>query len=392
MHARAGSRVLIFANTAWNLKNFRAGLIRALVADGYDVVAAAPADAALDEVARMGARTVPIPVDSKGKSATTDFRLFLRTIGVLRRERPAVLLTYTVKPNIYGALAARLCAVPAIATVTGLGTPFLAGGALAKTVRVLYRAALSHPNTVFFQNSDDRTLFLGERLVREDRAALVPGSGVDLSRFVPRGASTQQRRVLFVGRLLADKGVHELVEAARILRAGGHRVEFQLLGPLGCANPSAISSESLAEWQNDGLVTHLGSAEDVRPAIAEANLVVLPSYREGTPRSLLEAAAMGKPLIATDVPGCREPVVDGQNGFLCKARSANSLAEAVARFFALSPANQAAMGQRSRAIAEDRFDERIVIEATRDAIANALAHQATRALETAQLTASARAR
>ena len=227
----------------------------------------------------------------------------------------------------------------------------------------LYRLALRKAPVVFFQNPDDKALFVDRGLVRSDQARLLPGSGVDLDRFretpLPGGPVT----FLFIGRILGDKGVRELAEAARELRKIHPAARVQLLGPLDRGNRSAIKLTELEQWVADGFVEYVGDTDDVRPFIEKATAVVLPSYREGLPRSLLEAGAMGRPLIATDVPGCREVVQDSVNGFLCEARSAASLAEAMARFVSMSADRQAGLGTASRKKIESQFSEGIVIQA-----------------------------
>lgn len=355
------ARILVFANTAWNLLNFRRRLIVSLVEAGHEVIAAAPPDPAMEPLAALGCRTVPVAIDPRGTSPLRDLALLARVVRLLRDERPDVALTYTIKPNIYGAIAARLCGVPVVATVTGLGTAFLADSVATRVVKPLYRLAFASPRTVFFQNADDRDLFVQAHLVAPQKCALVPGSGVDLARFcpapLPQGRATT---FLFIGRLLAEKGIGEFLEAARLVRARHPDVRFALLG-------SAPDGTRLG----DG-VTYLGTTDDVRPFIADADAIVLPSYREGTSRALLEAAAMARPLLASDVPGCREAVDDGRNGFLFEAASGPALAQACETFLALPEERRAELGRHSRRIAEQRFDERIVVERTHAAIEAAL--------------------
>jgi glycosyltransferase involved in cell wall biosynthesis len=229
-------------------------------------------------------------------------------------------------------------------------------GPLQFLVSFLYRIALSRSATVFFQNSDDRDLFVGRKLVGKGRAGLVRGSGIDLDHFAPRPhrAEDGTTSFLLVARILRDKGVVEYVEAARILRGEGLAMRFAILGPAGVDNRTAISAEELGVWLAEGVVELFGSADDVRPYVADADCIVLPSYREGLPRSLIEAAAMGRPVITTDVPGCREVVDPGETGLLCEVRSAASLADAMRRFADLPTAERLAMGERGRdkAVAE----------------------------------------
>ena len=339
------------------------------------------ADASVSKLRAMGCKVEPLPIKAHSRNPWFDFLLFWSYLRLLRRYRPVALLSFTVKPNIYGGLAARLLGVPRICNVSGLGTAFIQGGWLGKLVQVLYRLGLLGAKTVFFQNPDDRDLFLAKCIVAEAQAVLLPGSGLDLQHFTPGVAprdpvegkfnSAEAPFVfLFVGRLLRDKGLLELVEALNLLGQENiplsGKLEFLprllILGPEGGVNPTAILSGTLAQWRQSSQIELLGSTDDVRPFIAGADCVVLPSYREGTPRSLLEAAAMGKPLIATDVPGCRQVVQDGHNGYLCRVRDPHDLARAMRQLMQLSPEQRQAMGQASRKLAEELFDEKLVVK------------------------------
>jgi glycosyltransferase involved in cell wall biosynthesis len=367
-------KVIIALNTAWNLFNFRAGLIRALVAEGYEVVAVAPPDEYASRLSGLGCRFVPLAMDNKGTHPGRDLLLIWRFYRLLRWERPAVFLGYTVKPNIYGSLAAHALGIPVVNNIAGLGAVFISDSWLTRFVRFLYRVALSRSAKVFFQNEADQRLFVEGRLVRQG----VPGSGVDLTRFflgaasdsLAAGGKIGKFRFLLIARMLWDKGVGEYVEAARIVKRRLSGVDFCLLGFLDVQNPAAISREQMDEWTAEGVVEYLGISDDVRLHIAAANCVVLPSYREGTSRTLLEAAAMGRPIIAADAVGCREVVDDGVNGFLCRPRDAADLARKMERMIALSPEERAEMGLRGREKMEREFDERTVIRKYLEAIAD----------------------
>ena len=367
-------RVLITANTTWNLVNFRSGLIAALVSRGFDVVAVAPDDEYRDRLRELGCRYVPLNMDNQGTHPVKDALLLWRYFVVLRRERPAVILSYTVKPNIYASLAARLVGVTVINNVSGLGTAFLRGGWLGGVVCSLYRVALRRSHRVFFQNEEDRQVFIEKRLVAPARTGLLPGSGIDLVHFSPLAVEGSSLRngaglvFLMVARLLWDKGVLEFVEAARRVKALFPESRFQLLGFLDVKNQTAVGRSDVEAWVKEGVVEYLGTTDDVRPFLADADCVVLPSYREGTPRSLLEAAAMGRPLLATDVPGCREVVIDGVNGLLCRLRDSVDLAEKMMQMITMPMSALLQMGQESRRLAEMRFDEQIVIRKYLEAI------------------------
>jgi glycosyltransferase involved in cell wall biosynthesis len=369
-------KIAISINACWNFVNFRGGLIRALVAEGFDVVAIAPADDWSERVAGFGCRFLPLPIDSKSSSPLHDLDLMARYRRLLKAERPDLFLGYTIKPNLYGSLAARSLGIPVINNISGLGTAFIRGGWLGWLVRRLYRVALAGSRTVFFQNSEDRDLFVEDGLVRAEQARLLPGSGIDLAHFSPDAAPRNADgpfTFLMIARLLADKGVREYAEAARIVRAEAPDVRFRLLGFLNVQNKTAIGVGEVERWVAEGVLDYLGDATDVRPRIAAADCIVLPSYREGLPRTLLEGAAMAKPLIATDVPGCRQVVVEGVNGFLCAAADARSLADAMLKMIRLPLAERLRMGATAREKVEAEFDEKIAIHHYLDAIGEALA-------------------
>lgn len=354
------------ANSAWNILNFRRSLVDALQSDGYRVVAIVPAGDDVEELGRTGIDVATLPMSPRGVSPTADALLSLRYLKLLKRLKPAAYLGFTAKPNIYGSIAAHLCGVPVINNITGLGTAFGSNKWLTRIVSVLYRLALSRSRTVFFQNPDDAQLFVERGLVRRDQVGMLPGSGIDLARFKPVAEPPQEKasgqvRFLLMARLLRDKGIIEYVQAARLLRSSDKQPVLQLLGFRVAGDPASISEAELEAWQEEGVIDYLGAAGDVRPFLAQADCVVLPSaYREGVPRSLLEAAAMGKPLITTETIGCREAIEDRVTGFLCEPRSAPALAAAMQRMIDLGEAERKAMGARGRARMELLFDDRIV--------------------------------
>ena len=360
-----GKTILVSANSCWNIVNFRVGLIRALQGRGFRIVVAAPDDAYRSKVADLGVDFVAVPINSPGISVIEDLRLLTHYVDVVRELKPFAFLGFTAKPNIYGSLAARLAGVKVINNISGLGTVFIRRGPLTALVTRLYRVALRRSSTIFFHNPDDLQLFVGKRIAPRDRAQLLPGSGVDLERFMPRPAVATADggfRFLMVARLLWDKGVAEYVEAARIVRRSHPNARFRMLGRIGADNRTAVPSSAVERWQEEGVIDYLGESDDVRTAMAQADCIVLPSYREGLPRALLEGSAMSKPLIATDVPGCRDVVEDGRTGYLCAVRSADSLAAAMLKMIA-TPANERLkMGELGRRKIEQEYGETRVID------------------------------
>lgn len=355
-------RVVVIAGLAESLVNFRGPLIAALLAAGHEVVCCAPgADPELCERLRaMGASYRSIELDRTGINPLRDLRALWRLKRLLEGLRPDLVFGYTIKPVIYGSLAARLAGVPAIySMITGLGYAFIGQGtrqrALNLVVCALYRWTLAANRRVFFQNRDDLALFRRRRLLRgDDQAALVNGSGVDLARIPPQPVDVGAPTFLLIARLLWDKGIREYVEAAALVKAKHPYARFQLLGPLD-SNPAAIPRAQLESWIRDGRIEYLGETADVRPFLAAATVYVLPSYREGTPRTVLEAMATGRAVITSEAPGCRETVRHGENGFLVPVRDVDGLARAMERFI-LAPELAPAMGRRSREIAEEKYD------------------------------------
>jgi glycosyltransferase involved in cell wall biosynthesis len=366
-----GPRIAIAANSSWNVVKLRAGLIRGLQQHGYEPVVLAPADHEVGtRMKELGVQHVPVTLSRSGLNPIADLGLLFAYRRALRRISPNALLGFTIKPNIYGCLAARMLGVPAIANISGLGTAFIKRGLLTSLVSAMYRFSLRRAAVVFFQNSEDLELFVSNGMVRREQSRLLPGSGVDCDRFTPAPLPSGPPTFLLIARLLRDKGVREYVEAARLTRQRHPDAIFRLLGPLDPGNRTAIQPAELDAWIGEGAIDYLGVADDVRPFIAAASAVVLPSYREGLPRSLLEGAAMARPLIAADAPGSREVVGHGENGLLCEVRSADALADAFQRFIAMSSAERDAMGFAGRRLVEQRFSEKYVVEAYLDVLSS----------------------
>jgi glycosyltransferase involved in cell wall biosynthesis len=358
------------ANATWNIWNFRRPVVEALLADGNQVTVLAPLDDAVRDLEHLGCRVRPLAMSVQGLNPLEDLKLQCSFKRIFRKEKPSAVLSYTIKNNLFGAQAARSMGVPFLPNVTGLGTTFLSGKLLQTLTEQLYRRSFKALQTVFLQNEDDRDLFLKRSLLRPDQAQLLPGSGIDLIRFAPAAMLPAEDAPVFlmIARLLRDKGVLEFVDAARKIKARHPNVRFQLLGEAGPKNRRAIDHATVDAWVKEGVVEYLGTTKDVRPAITAASCVLLPSYREGSPRALIEAAAMARPVISTNVPGCRAVVDHNVSGFLCDAHSTESLAAAIERFLSLSPEAKKAMGQFGRAKMEQQYDQSIVVDTYREAI------------------------
>ncbi len=365
--ANASDTILMTINTSWNIVNFRTPLIQALQAAGYRVISAAPDDAHTPALRALVAEHYTLPMQNDGTSMMQDVLLFWRYFQLLRRTRPNAVLAYTIKPNIYASFAARLLGIPVINNVSGLGTVFIKQNWLTTVACALYRAAFSGSAHVFFQNDADRQLFIERQLVAEQKTSVIPGSGIDLERFKPIDRPTKAANddcdFVLIARMLRDKGVQEFVDAARIVKQQHPHCRFRLVGPLGVQNKTAITSEQMQQWVEQGVIEYWAEQDDIRAVMTQHDCVVLPSYREGMSRVLLESAAMGLPMITTDVPGCRDVVDHGENGYLCEVRNAADLARQMQKFIALSADAKAAMGHQSRITAEQRFNQALVHQA-----------------------------
>lgn len=353
------ARITIISHYAPSLVNFRGELIKTLAAAGHDITALGPENGFETEIAALGAKYRQIPLQRTGTNPIKDLGTVLSLVMVLRDLRPDAVLSYAIKPVIYGSLAASLAAVPNIySIITGLGYLFTGESAkqtlLLKLLFPLYKAALSKNKAVFFQNPDDLKLFQSLNLLSQNqRQVIINGSGVDVCRFAYSPAEAEPLSFLLMARLISDKGIREYVEAARGLKKRYPQVSFRLLGPYD-SNPTAIDRLDVEKWASEG-IQYLGETKDVRPYLVNSSVYVLPSYREGTPRSVLEAMSVGRPVVTTDAPGCRETVQDGINGFLVPVKDAAALGEAMERFIQ-SPELVRKFGEASRRIAEDKYD------------------------------------
>ena len=349
---------------------FRLNLIHKLQEAGYDVIAIAPYDEYSDRLAIEGVQHISVNIDNKGTSPLEDLKLIKDLYAIYKEIKPDIILQYTIKPNIYGSIAARLADIPVINNITGLGTVFLNEGFLQKITKILYKISFKRVEKIFFQNSYDKQLFFDNDLVDKLKVDLLPGSGIDTKKFIPQTDVQENNKFIFllIARIIRDKGIIEYVEASKLLNTKYNNVEFQLLGQLGTINKSAINKEEVENWQNKGIINYLDSVDDVRSYIAQVDCIVLPSYREGTSKTLLEAASMAKPIITTDVPGCNNIVSDGVNGLLCKVKDSVDLAAKMEIMINLSEDERETMGKNGREKMIDEFEEEIVIQKYLDAI------------------------
>ena len=359
------ANICLTSNTSWYLHNFRGRLISALIGRGHHVVALSPFDEYVPRIEQLGASHIHLEMDNRGTNPAVELLTLIRIYRNLQRMKLDLILTYTPKVNIYVSLVARLLRIPVIPNISGLGRAADSRGVVESITRRLYKLALRHSTLVFFQNEDDRTNFVHDGLITPEKTQRLPGSGVDVVRFAPRIQPARNGRFVFLlsARMLWAKGIAEFVEAARNVRSEFPSTRFWLLGFLDPSNKAAVPEAKIKEWMDEGIIEYLGVVEDVRPIYSSCQCFVLPSYyREGVPRTLLEAASMALPIITTDAPGCRDAVENDVSGYLCRPRDIGSLTARMLQILHLPQQARAAMGAAGREKMLREFDEQIVID------------------------------
>ncbi len=354
-------KIVFTCNTSWGIYKFRISLIRQLIRKGFTVYVMAPEDRYTEFlIDEQGLIFIPLKhMRATSFSLLHDWKLYRELQRHYRSIKPWLIFHYTIKANIYGTLAAAKINAPSIGVVTGLGYTFLNDARVRKLVTKMYRFALKKATEVWFLNTDDKDYFISNNIVEAGKTFLLPSEGVDTAWFHSDQPQPIRPTMVFllIARIIMEKGIAEYVTAARILKQKGYHVECQLAGFYDYKNPSSIPHKKFFGWVSSGLITYLGSTDDVKPLIEKADCIVLPSYREGLPLSLLEGASMSKPLIAADTAGCRDVVRHGINGFLCPEKDGESLALAMEEFYHLSPAERLAMGAEARKLAVTRFSQ-----------------------------------
>jgi glycosyltransferase involved in cell wall biosynthesis len=364
-------KILISINTSWNIINFRLGLLQALEKEDYKIIVLAPKDSYSELFQDYNFEYYDIEMNNKGTNPIEDLKLTISYYKILKKIKPDLILNYTIKPNIYGTIAANLLSIPTINNIAGLGTLFVNENFITKIAKYLYKYSQDKASKVFFQNNEDFELFTSSGLVDIMKSDVLPGSGVNTEKFQPIEKTKNLDKIVFllISRMLWDKGVGEYVEAARILTKKYPNVEFQLLGFLDVANKSAISKEQMDTWVKEGIINYLGTSDNVKNEISNADCMVLPSfYREGTPRTLLESASMAKPIITTDNIGCKDVVNDEETGYLCKVKDSIDLALKLELIINMSEEERKTMGQKGREKIIKEYDEKIVINKYLDAV------------------------
>jgi len=359
--------IILVGNSTWGMYNFRKGVILYLKNHNYNIIVASPPDEYTERLKDLGIEYVPLKrLQPQGANILADIRFFRELKSIYKKYKPELIFHYTIKPNIYGSLAASALKISSVAVVTGLGYTFTYTTAISFVAKALYKIAFKKNKAVWFLNDDDKNFFVSKKLLARDLAFVLPGEGVNTDFFKPSSVIEPEREVvkfLLISRMIYDKGIVEYVEASKILKSRGHKIESELLGFVEVINPKAITKETITLWEKEAPVRYYGSTPDVLPYIQRADCIVLPSfYREGIPRTLLEGASVGKPVITTNNVGCKEVVEDGVTGYLCKIKDELDLADKMEKFILLSNAEKKQMGQKGRERIKQFFDERIVCE------------------------------
>lgn len=357
-------KILFVGNTAWSMYNFRRFVFEAFLKKGHLVYVVSPKDRIYQrKLADMGCRCISLSIKSKGVNPLEDINVMVSLYKIIKNLKPDHCFFYTIKPNIYGSMAASCLRVPHVAVTTGLGYTFITDNLVSKIANILYKVSLRKARQVWFLNADDQEAFLEKELIKEQQAFILNGEGVDVEHFNYRPYQTSDLSFLLVARMLWDKGVGQFVEAAREIKKTHPNITFKLLGYVGVDNPNAISKKQMDEWIEEGVVEYLGITQDVRPFIEKSSCIVLPSYYgEGVPLSLLEGAAIGRPVITTNSVGCKETVEDGKTGFLCEPKNVSSLVNAMEKIIRMPEEELIKMGYRARKRVEKVFDVRLVID------------------------------
>jgi glycosyltransferase involved in cell wall biosynthesis len=374
MHAnknlQTSKKVAIVVNVAWGIYNFRMHLIQSLIEKGFQVIVIAPADG-YEKLIREKVNIKYIPTRHFTRSSLSivhNLRMLFEMLSTYRKEKPDLIIHFTVKANIFGSLAAAWNNIPSISVVTGLGFTFLDGKILRRLVKLLYRFSFRWPVKTVFENPDDLRLFEHSGIIKPGQGCVVNGCGVDAEYFSPapdvatQAESKGEVVFAFIGRLLYDKGIQEFVDAARAVKVKEKNTRFWLVGDPDPENPSSVNRETLQSWIAGGLVEHFKFTNDVRPFIAASHCIVMPSYREGLPKILLEAMSMAKPIITTDVPGCRETIRNSKNGLLVPVKSSEGLVQAMSELIKMSPEAISDMGNSGRNLVLEKFTEEKVAQ------------------------------
>jgi glycosyltransferase involved in cell wall biosynthesis len=349
--------ILVLCNTFFYIYVLRGTLMKALIEEGFHITALAPDDEYKSRLEKMGVSCHNISLPSTAITPFCDLKYLISLYLFIKKNKPDAIMSFTIKPNVYGAIAAKVTEIPIICSVAGLGRMFCQDGLKKNLVLFLYRLVFAHVHKVVFQNDESTAVFVDEKIISQNQVLRTNGSGVNLQRFQPNGKTPGNKKFLFIGRLLKEKGIFHYIEAAKKINAKYPDAEFGIIG--GCCQhiKEGATKSCMENVNNKYGISYLGTSDKMENIISEYDCVVLPSfYGEGVPKSLLEALAMGKPVITTDHPGCRD-TFNGNNGYLCLPGNTNDLTDKISSYIETSPEERKKMGESSRRLAEEKFNE-----------------------------------
>lgn len=358
-------KIFFTANVLWDIYIFRGGVIKALVEAGHDVTVVAPYETRVDIKKELGVKVININLNKRGMNPVEDLKLLHELYKIYKQEKPDIVFHYTIKANIYGTLAAHFAKIKSVAVLTGLGYAFVTDSLVSKIAKFLYKISLPMAEEVCVLNEDDKNLLVSEKIIKAEKVFILPGEGVNTEKFAPMKKSENHNKktiFLMIARAFFDKGVKEYVEAAEKIKSLYPDTEFEFLGALGGNSVAGIDEAQMKSFVDKGIINYLGTVNDVREIIKNADCIVLPSYREGISRTLLEGGSMEKPLIATNVTGCKNIILDNVTGFLAEPKNSEDLAEKIEKFLSLSEKEREEMGKAGRKYIQENFDEKIVID------------------------------
>ena len=365
-------KIVLSSNSGWNLYNFRLGLVKAFINNNFKVILIFPKDQYVTKLEELGCEYYDISIDRKGTSIIKDLAILFRYLKLLKIIKPNFYLSFTAKPNIYGSIIANILKIKIINNVSGLGTGFIKKNWITFLMIILYFFSFRKSKKIFFQNETDFNYFLKLKIVKRNNVDILPGSGVDFKKFnyTLDECNEEVKTFLFFGRMLFDKGIKELVEAAIEIKKEHPLIKFVFIGNIDKSNKTAIKKNEIDDWVKREIIEYHGFQHDVRSYIKKCDCVIIPSYREGMSKSLIESAAMGRPIITTDVPGCRELVIPGKNGFLCKPFSSKDIKENIIKFIKLHKHERQQFCLNSYNLVKNKFDEKIIINKYLDTVLN----------------------
>lgn len=362
-------KVVFSSNISWSIYNFRRSLLNSLQSEGHTIHAVASRDDYSEKLVEENFIYHEIKINNNSTNPVEDVKLIIQYYKIYKKINPDVICHNAIKPNIYGTIAAKLLGIPVVNNISGLGTLFIKKSFSTSIAKFLYKVSQRRADKVFFQNPTDFREFKENKLIKPERCEVIPGSGVDTDTFVP---NKNQRKgpfqFIFIGRLIFDKGIREYIEALRILKQKNSDIEGAILGPIYHSNKTAITQEDLDNWIKEGIINYLGETDHVVDFMQKADCLVLPSYREGLSKVLIEGSSVGLPIVTTDVPGCRDVVVDKETGYLSRVKDGKDLAGKMQWILDLSDSDRKKMGEKARERAVNTFDNKIIIKQYKDAI------------------------